>query len=84
MAAVKPHSLHSPGPVHPPKIEKKAIKPSIARHVNIRVKDPLGHDAPAILHEPRSYNVTEAKEWAVALASPSRRNGYRCESNGRN
>ncbi|KAF7131307.1 hypothetical protein CNMCM5793_004421 [Aspergillus hiratsukae] len=65
----RPHSLHSLGPVHPPKVEKRAIKPSIARHVTIRVQDPLDHDAPAILHEPRSYNVTESKGAAVVLVS---------------
>ncbi|GIK07371.1 hypothetical protein Aspvir_003033 [Aspergillus viridinutans] len=69
MAAVKPHSLHSLGPVHPPKVETRAIKPSIARHVNIRVNDPLDHDAPAILHEPRSYSAVEAKQSAVVLVS---------------
>ncbi|KAF7180894.1 hypothetical protein CNMCM7691_000023 [Aspergillus felis] len=69
MAAVRPHTLHSLGPVHPPKVEKRAIKPSIARHVNIRVNDPLDHDAPAILHEPRSYSAVEAKESAVVLVS---------------
>lgn len=69
MAAVHPRPLHSLGPVHPPRVEKRAIKPSLARHVNIRVKDPLDHDAPAILHEPRSYNYNESKGAAVVLIS---------------
>lgn len=69
MTAVQAHSLHNLGPVHPPKVEKRAIKPSLARHVTIRVQDPLDHDAPAILHEPRSYSSSEAKEAAVVLVS---------------
>ncbi|EAW20162.1 uncharacterized protein NFIA_097910 [Aspergillus fischeri NRRL 181] len=69
MAEVRAHTLSALGPVHPPKVEKRAIKPSIARHVNIRVNDPLDHDAPAILHEPRSYNVNESKGSAVVLVS---------------
>lgn len=63
------HSLQSLGPVHPPKVECQAIKPSIARHVNIRVADPRDHDTPAILHEPRSYNATEARGGAAVLVS---------------
>ncbi|KAJ5818191.1 hypothetical protein N7474_003782 [Penicillium riverlandense] len=69
MAGVQRHPLHSLGPVHPPQVERQAIKPSIARHVNIQVSDPLDHEAPAILHEPRSYNVTEAGGAAVVLVS---------------
>ncbi|PKX91026.1 uncharacterized protein P174DRAFT_463177 [Aspergillus novofumigatus IBT 16806] len=53
----------------PTLVEKRAIKPSIARHVNIRVNDPLDHDAPAILHEPRSYSFNESKGSAVVLVS---------------
>ncbi|KAJ5114491.1 hypothetical protein NUU61_000250 [Penicillium alfredii] len=63
------HTLKDLGPVHPPNVEKRAVKPSIARHVNIQVSDPLNHEAPAILHEPRSYNATEAKGAAVVLVS---------------
>jgi hypothetical protein len=69
MAEVRAHTLPTLGPLHPPKVEKRAIKPSIARHVNIRVNDPLDHDAPAILHEPRSYNFNESKGSAVVLVS---------------
>lgn len=69
MAAVHPRPLHSLGPVHPPRVEKSAVKPSIARHVDIRVSDPLDHDAPAILHEPRDYSATESKGAAVVLIS---------------
>jgi pimeloyl-ACP methyl ester carboxylesterase len=69
MAAIQGHGLHNLGPVHPPKVERRAIKPAIARNVTIRVQDPLDHDAPAILHEPRSYNLTEAKGAAVVLVS---------------
>ncbi|KAH3547370.1 hypothetical protein KXW20_006147 [Aspergillus fumigatus] len=67
MAEVRAHSPLTLRPVHPPKVEKRATKPSIARHVNIRVNDPLDHDAPAILHEPRSYNFNESKGSAVVL-----------------
>ncbi|KAM0097130.1 hypothetical protein ACP6JE_008348 [Aspergillus fumigatus] len=69
MAEVRAHSPLTLRPVHPPKVEKRATKPSIARHVNIRVNDPLDHDAPAILHEPRSYNFNESKGSAVVLVS---------------
>ncbi|EAW15193.1 uncharacterized protein ACLA_058550 [Aspergillus clavatus NRRL 1] len=69
MTAVPRHPLHSLGPVHPPQVEKSATEPPIARHVDIHVRDPLDHDAPAILHEPRSYSTTEAKRSAVVLVS---------------
>lgn len=71
MAAVQEHlrSAQSLGPIHPPKVEKSAIKPSVARHVRIRVQDPLDHDAPAILHEPHSYSATQANNAAVVLIS---------------
>lgn len=69
MAAVKPHTLQNLGPVHPPKVDKAAIKPSIAKHIQIPVKDPLDHEAPAILHEPRNYNATQANGAAAVLVS---------------
>lgn len=69
MTEIQRHPLQSLGPVHPPQVERQAIKPSIARHVNIQVSDPLDHEAPAILHEPRSYNATEARGAAVVLVS---------------
>ncbi|KAJ5626128.1 hypothetical protein N7510_002437 [Penicillium lagena] len=69
MTEVQRHLRQSLGPLHPPQVERQAIKPSIARHVNIQVSDPLDHEAPAILHEPRSYNATEARGAAVVLVS---------------
>ena len=69
MTAVAPHAHQNFGPVHPPKVDKQAIKPSIAKHVQIPVKDPLDHEAPAIIHEPRSYNAKQAKSAAVILVS---------------
>ena len=68
MAAVQ-HHLKSLGPLHPPRVETHAIKPSLARHVEIPVMDPLNHRAPAVLHEPRSYKSVEAKWSAVVLIS---------------
>ncbi|ODM19755.1 hypothetical protein SI65_04741 [Aspergillus cristatus] len=69
MATVQRHPLHSLGPIHPPKVDKSAIKPSVARKINIRVKDPLDHAAPAILHEPHKYSVDDANASAVVLVS---------------
>lgn len=57
------------GPIHPPKVAQSAVKPSIARPVGIKVFDPLDHEAPAILHEPKSYNAQEANYSAVVLIS---------------
>lgn len=61
--------LQHPGPIHPPKVAQSAIKPSVARPIRIRVIDPLDHEAPAILHEPRSYSAREANEAAAILIS---------------
>lgn len=69
MTAVQPRPPHDLGPIHPPRIERRAVKNSVARHVNIRVDDQLDHDAPAILHEPRSYSIIESKGAAVVLVS---------------
>lgn len=69
MTYVQRHPLHSLGPIHPPKVDKSAIKPSVARQINIRVKDPLDHYAPAILHEPRNYNAGDSNGSAVVLVS---------------
>lgn len=63
------HTAATLGPLHPAKVEKAAIKPSIAKPIGIRVKDPLDHDAPAILHEPRNYNREQGKSSAVVLIS---------------
>lgn len=69
MATVQRHTAQNLGPIHPPKVDKRAIKPSLARHVKVPVKDPLDHEAPAILHEPRSYNAMQANGVAVILVS---------------
>ncbi|KUL83090.1 hypothetical protein ZTR_11189 [Talaromyces verruculosus] len=61
--------LEYPGPIHPAKVDKHGVKPSIARPVRIAVYDPQDHEAPAILHEPRQYTVDNAKASAVILIS---------------
>jgi hypothetical protein len=61
--------LQHPGPIHPARIEKSAIKPAIAHQVRIRVHDPLDHEVGAVVHEPRSYNVTKSNAAAVVLIS---------------
>lgn len=68
MATTAPRLEH-PGPIHPAKVEKHVVKPSIARPVRIAVYDPRDHEAPAILHEPRQYTVGNAKAAAVILIS---------------
>lgn len=69
MTTAKPHTLQSLAPLHPPKADKRAVKPSLARHIEIPVRDPLDHQAPGIIHEPRSYNVTQASGAAAVLVS---------------
>lgn len=69
MATLGPDTPQDLGPVHLPGIEKTTIKPSTARRIDIRVKDPLDHSAPAILHEPRAYSPEEAKPCAVIMVS---------------
>jgi hypothetical protein len=68
MATTAPRLEH-PGPIHPAKVEKHGVKPSIARPVRIAVYDPQDHEAPAILHEPRQYTVDNAKASAAILIS---------------
>ncbi|OJJ46091.1 hypothetical protein ASPZODRAFT_133076 [Penicilliopsis zonata CBS 506.65] len=60
MTSIQRRSIPTLGPLHPPNVEKHAVKPSIARHVQIRVSDPLDHSVQAILHEPHSYNAMQA------------------------
>ncbi|RMJ24091.1 hypothetical protein PHISP_05049 [Aspergillus sp. HF37] len=69
MTTVQPHTLKSLGPIHPPKAEKRALKPTVARHIQIPVRDTLNHEAPAIIHEPRSYSTLQAQGAAVVLVS---------------
>ncbi|KAL2850389.1 Alpha/Beta hydrolase protein [Aspergillus pseudodeflectus] len=63
------HSLSSLGPIHPPKIDKARRHQVKAHHVKIQVHDPLDHEAPAILHEPRNYNASAVNNAAVVLIS---------------
>ncbi|KAI0369042.1 alpha/beta-hydrolase [Pilatotrama ljubarskyi] len=56
-------------PLHPPNLARAAIQAPITRNVEIKVKDPLDHAAPAILHEPRDYDPVRAKNGAVILIS---------------
>ncbi|KAL4932557.1 uncharacterized protein BDV17DRAFT_288070 [Aspergillus undulatus] len=63
------HPLSTLGPFHPPKLGKIRAKEVIAKHVKIEVHDPLDHEAPAILHEPRNYSPTEVNNSAVILIS---------------
>jgi hypothetical protein len=69
MTSTLSHTPSTLGPLHPAKVQKAAIKPSVAKSIGIRVKDPLDHDAPAILHEPRNYNQQRANSSAVVLIS---------------
>jgi hypothetical protein len=61
--------LPNPGPIHPAKVTRNGIKPSVARPIRLAVYDPRDHEAPAILHEPRQYTVDNAKASAVILIS---------------
>ncbi|KAJ9212944.1 hypothetical protein DTO166G4_5448 [Paecilomyces variotii] len=69
MTSTLSHPPASLGPLHPAKAQTAAVKPSVAKSIGIRVKDPLDHEAPAILHEPRNYNRQQANESAVVLIS---------------
>jgi pimeloyl-ACP methyl ester carboxylesterase len=70
MTDYKPnHPLETLGPFHPPKVDKQAIKPSIAQRITIKVTDPLNHEAPAILHSPRTTPTTTRPSSAVVLVS---------------
>lgn len=62
-------NLDKAGPIHPPEVDKAAVKPSVARQIRIQVLDPLDHEAPAILHEPRSYNAKQANQAGVIMIS---------------
>ncbi|KAL3481317.1 Alpha/Beta hydrolase protein [Aspergillus californicus] len=63
------HSLSSLGPMHPRKIAGVRANEVNAHHVAISVRDPLDHEAPAILHEPRDYDASMTKHAAVILIS---------------
>ncbi|KAL4863468.1 hypothetical protein BDV12DRAFT_26881 [Aspergillus spectabilis] len=69
MTTLSQHSLSSLGPVHPPKVAGVRAEQVLAKHVKIEVRDPLDHEAPAILHEPYDYDPAEAKNAAVILIS---------------
>ncbi|RDW58572.1 uncharacterized protein DSM5745_11263 [Aspergillus mulundensis] len=69
MATLSKHPISSLGPVHPPKLGSLRVKEVDAHPVEIPVHDPLDHQAPAILHEPRDYDPSEARNAAVILVS---------------
>ena len=55
---------------HPPAYARTAmVKPAVTRKVEITVRDPYDHIAPAILHEPHVYNQQKAGSSAVILVS---------------
>jgi hypothetical protein len=62
------HSLKALGPMHPPRVTQLG-KTAKAMPVKIRVKDPLDHYAPAILHKPPDFDASRAKGAAVVLIS---------------
>lgn len=63
------HPVETLGLFHPPKVDRQAIKPSIAGRITIKVTDPLDHEVPAILHEPRTTPTTRQPPSAVVLVS---------------
>ncbi|KAL2834574.1 Alpha/Beta hydrolase protein [Aspergillus pseudoustus] len=63
------HPLSSLGPIHPPKLDKARRHQVRAHPVKISVHDPLDHEAPAILHEPRHYDASKVNSAAVVLIS---------------
>lgn len=69
MTTLSQHPLSQLGPIHPPKLGGIRAEEVKARHVKIEVKDPLDHEAPAILHEPRDYDAAEVGHAAVILIS---------------
>lgn len=69
MAAVGHYSLKDLDPLQPPRVDTDAAKPSTGRHIKIRIKDPLDHYVPAILHEPSNYSAEQANASAVVLVS---------------
>ncbi|KAL4789503.1 Alpha/Beta hydrolase protein [Aspergillus venezuelensis] len=69
MATLTHHSMSSLGPIHPPKLGEIRAHEVKAKHVKIEVHDPLDHEAPAILHQPRNYDPTKVKNAAVILIS---------------
>lgn len=63
---------HSPvnlRPIHPIGIDDSGITPSIAKPIKIRVRDPLDHHAPAILHQPPGFKSAKSDGAAVVLIS---------------
>ncbi|KAI9376154.1 Alpha/Beta hydrolase protein [Aspergillus egyptiacus] len=69
MPTVAAHSPASLGPMHPPNLSAIRAKEVRARHVQITVHDPLDHEAPAILHEPKNFDSSKGKRAAVILIS---------------
>ena len=56
------HPLSSLNPLHPPKVNNllSTGRASNAQRVKITVKDPLDHEAPAILHTPPDFDTVRA------------------------
>lgn len=69
MNTLSKHPLSQLGPIHPPRLGGRRAEEVQAGHVKIQVKDPLDHEAPAILHEPRDYDAAEVGDAAVILIS---------------
>ncbi|RAH64579.1 uncharacterized protein BO66DRAFT_475674 [Aspergillus aculeatinus CBS 121060] len=63
------HPLSSLGPLHPAQAPTITPAAPIAERIRITVHDPHDHEAPAILHRPRSYNAREVRGAAVILIS---------------
>ncbi|EEP76591.1 conserved hypothetical protein [Uncinocarpus reesii 1704] len=63
------HSPEDLGPIHPPRVRNLSTRPSNAQTVKIKVKDPLDHEAPAILHLPPDFDPHRANGAAVVLIS---------------
>ncbi|KAL4804170.1 Alpha/Beta hydrolase protein [Aspergillus unguis] len=69
MTTLAKHSLDSLGPIHPPRLGHLREKEIKAKRVKIKVHDPLDHEAPAILHEPREHDGADVNGAAVILVS---------------
>lgn len=69
MTSLSQRPLSNLGPVHPPKLADISASEVNARRITIEVHDPLDHEAPAILHEPRDYDPDEVTGAAVILVS---------------
>ncbi|KAL4784145.1 Alpha/Beta hydrolase protein [Aspergillus varians] len=69
MTGLPQYPLSGLGPVHPPNLGSIRASEVHAREVQIEVHDPLDHQAPAMLYEPRDYDVDEVRNAAIVLIS---------------